>query len=172
MGLDPGSPGSRPGPKAGAKPLSHLGCPDRPDLSEGASTAHTFSLLGSVASGMEIGHRAAWPARQGTRLGAGLDTRTPVRAPGHKHHSCTRGPRDCSRPSSGTSGARGAPHLEVCDPCQQPAEDRRTLLKPLHSRWWFRWRERNKGEKLFCRVRCGYVTTLCGPKGCRSRHFR
>ena len=27
MGLEPGSPGSRPGPKAGAKPLSHLGCP-------------------------------------------------------------------------------------------------------------------------------------------------
>ena len=25
MGLDPGSPGSRPGPKAGAKPLSHPG---------------------------------------------------------------------------------------------------------------------------------------------------
>ena len=27
-GLDPGSPGSRPGLKAGAQPLSHLGCPD------------------------------------------------------------------------------------------------------------------------------------------------
>ena len=27
MGLDPGSPGSRPGPKAGAKPLSHPGIP-------------------------------------------------------------------------------------------------------------------------------------------------
>ena len=26
MGLDPGSPGSRPGLKAGAKPLSHPGC--------------------------------------------------------------------------------------------------------------------------------------------------
>ena len=26
-GLDPGSPGSRPGPKAGAKPLSHPGIP-------------------------------------------------------------------------------------------------------------------------------------------------
>ena len=26
MGLDPGSPGSGPGPKAGAKPLSLLGC--------------------------------------------------------------------------------------------------------------------------------------------------
>ena len=26
-GLDPGSPGSHPGPKAGAKPLSHPGCP-------------------------------------------------------------------------------------------------------------------------------------------------
>ena len=27
MGLDPRSPGSRPGPKAGAKLLSHPGCP-------------------------------------------------------------------------------------------------------------------------------------------------
>ena len=27
VGLDPGSPGSRPGLKADAKPLSHLGCP-------------------------------------------------------------------------------------------------------------------------------------------------
>ena len=26
-GLDPGTPGSRPGPKAGAKPLSHPGIP-------------------------------------------------------------------------------------------------------------------------------------------------
>ena len=27
VGLDPGSPGSRPGPKAGAKPLHHPGIP-------------------------------------------------------------------------------------------------------------------------------------------------
>ena len=27
VGFDPGSPGSRPGPKAGAKPLHHQGCP-------------------------------------------------------------------------------------------------------------------------------------------------
>ena len=27
MGLDPGTPGSRPGPKAGAKPRSHPGIP-------------------------------------------------------------------------------------------------------------------------------------------------
>ena len=27
MGLDPGTPGSRPGPKAGPKPLSHPGIP-------------------------------------------------------------------------------------------------------------------------------------------------
>ena len=30
MGLDPGTPGSRPGPKASAKPLSHPG--DPPDI--------------------------------------------------------------------------------------------------------------------------------------------
>ena len=29
MGFDPGSPGSRPGPKAGAKPLRHPGIPKR-----------------------------------------------------------------------------------------------------------------------------------------------
>ena len=29
VGLDPGSPGSRPGPKAGAKPLRHPGIPRR-----------------------------------------------------------------------------------------------------------------------------------------------
>ena len=28
MGLDPGTPGSCPGPKAGAKPLSHPGIPE------------------------------------------------------------------------------------------------------------------------------------------------
>ena len=28
VGLDPRTPGSHPGPKAGAKPLSHLGCPE------------------------------------------------------------------------------------------------------------------------------------------------
>ena len=32
MGLDPGSPGSGPGPKAGAKPLRHPGIPETLDL--------------------------------------------------------------------------------------------------------------------------------------------
>ena len=32
MGFDPGSPGSRPGPKAGAKPLHHPGIPVLPHL--------------------------------------------------------------------------------------------------------------------------------------------
>ena len=30
VGFDPGSPGSRPGPKAGAKPLRHPGIPNIP----------------------------------------------------------------------------------------------------------------------------------------------
>ena len=30
VGFDPGSPGSRPGPKAGAKPLRHPGIPRSP----------------------------------------------------------------------------------------------------------------------------------------------
>ena len=33
VGLDPGSPGARPGPKAGAKPLSHPGIPENMVLS-------------------------------------------------------------------------------------------------------------------------------------------
>ena len=33
-GLNPRSPGSRPGPKAGAKPLSHPGCPSFLTLNE------------------------------------------------------------------------------------------------------------------------------------------
>ena len=32
MGLDPGTPGSRPGPKAGTKPLSHPGIPMVPSF--------------------------------------------------------------------------------------------------------------------------------------------
>ena len=32
VGFDPGSPGSRPGPKAGAKPLRHPGIPPRVSL--------------------------------------------------------------------------------------------------------------------------------------------
>ena len=32
VGFDPGSPGSRPGPKAGAKPLRHPGIPPCPFL--------------------------------------------------------------------------------------------------------------------------------------------
>ena len=32
VGLDPGSPGSRPGPKAGTKPLHHPGIPDFVEL--------------------------------------------------------------------------------------------------------------------------------------------
>ena len=35
VGFDPGSPGSRPGPKAGAKPLRHPGIPGKACLSIG-----------------------------------------------------------------------------------------------------------------------------------------
>ena len=36
VGLDPGTPGSRPGPKAGVKPLSHPGIPRTCFLSRGS----------------------------------------------------------------------------------------------------------------------------------------
>ena len=41
MGLDPGSPGSCPGPKAGAKPLSHPRIPDPEILILGISPQKT-----------------------------------------------------------------------------------------------------------------------------------
>ena len=50
VGLDPGTPGSHPGPKAGAKPLSHPGIPintfliqimSRPNIAHG--TSHEIS---------------------------------------------------------------------------------------------------------------------------------
>ena len=37
VGLDPGSPGSRPGPKAGAKRLRHPGIPKNPFFKTGYS---------------------------------------------------------------------------------------------------------------------------------------
>ena len=46
MGFDPGSPGSRPGPKAGAKPLRHPGIPKK-----GISDGSSFSGTGSFSNG-------------------------------------------------------------------------------------------------------------------------
>ncbi|CAD7691217.1 unnamed protein product [Nyctereutes procyonoides] len=44
-GLDPGSPGSRPGPKAGAKPLRHPGIPLSKNLTFGAETREEIEPL-------------------------------------------------------------------------------------------------------------------------------
>ena len=44
VGFDPGSPGSCPGPKAGAKPLRHPGIPALKSLSGGAWVAQWLSL--------------------------------------------------------------------------------------------------------------------------------
>ena len=48
LGLDPGTPGLRPGPKAGAKPLSHPGIPK----------ANTFVLL--IVLSNKYGRQAPW----------------------------------------------------------------------------------------------------------------
>ena len=48
VGLDPGTPGSRPGPKAGAKPLSHPGIPVWIFLLKTAGDAKFISYLFSV----------------------------------------------------------------------------------------------------------------------------
>ena len=42
VGFDPGSPGSRPGPKAGAKPLRHPGIPFSRILMESCLTFRSF----------------------------------------------------------------------------------------------------------------------------------
>ena len=52
VGFDPGSPGSRPGPKAGAKPLRHPGIPILYLENPKASTPRLLELIqqfGSVA---------------------------------------------------------------------------------------------------------------------------
>ena len=46
-GLDPGFPGSRPGPKAGAKPLSHPGIPS---LEVSNKVKHTYHMISPSVS--------------------------------------------------------------------------------------------------------------------------
>ena len=72
MGLDPGTPGADPGPKAGAKPLSHPGC-----------SMHIFFYLfekererESMNRGEAEGEGAAGSSLSG-EPDAGLDPRTP-----------------------------------------------------------------------------------------------
>ena len=48
VGFDPGSPGSRPGPKAGAKPLCHPGIPGPPMFLTGFSTIFLPSFDNSL----------------------------------------------------------------------------------------------------------------------------
>ena len=43
VGLDPGSPGSHPGMKAGAKPLSHPGCPCNTDFKSTHGIVSSFT---------------------------------------------------------------------------------------------------------------------------------
>ena len=47
VGFDPGSPGSCPGPKAGAKPLRHPGIPSKAIL-KGNNISSTFIYFSSV----------------------------------------------------------------------------------------------------------------------------
>ena len=49
VGFDPGSPGSRPGPKAGTKPLRHPGIPDANFLS-----LQPHEMAGSSAWGLSF----------------------------------------------------------------------------------------------------------------------
>ena len=50
VGFDPGSPGSRPGPKAGAKPLRHPGIPIREVYDQCSGTLVLFRDLGWAES--------------------------------------------------------------------------------------------------------------------------
>ena len=45
VGFDPGSPGSRPGPKAGTKPLRHPGIPTLLSFSRMFLNLHVFEVL-------------------------------------------------------------------------------------------------------------------------------
>ena len=48
VGLDPRTPGSRPGPKAGAKPLSHPGIPSLGILIQYVTSVAVAITLGSI----------------------------------------------------------------------------------------------------------------------------
>ena len=50
MGLDPGSQGSHPGPKAGAKPLSHPGIPKISFLNLGSGAATVAQWFSAICS--------------------------------------------------------------------------------------------------------------------------
>ena len=52
-GLDPGTPGLCPGPKAGAKPLSHPGIPSKDRLT---GEKHRFFISVSIFTHMETSH--------------------------------------------------------------------------------------------------------------------
>ena len=45
VGFDPGSPGSHPGPKAGAKPLSHPGIPKSNSILELENYFNTYNQI-------------------------------------------------------------------------------------------------------------------------------
>ena len=50
VGFDPGSPGSRPRPKAGAKPLRHLGIPVLGFLISCITVVHNYNLIVLILS--------------------------------------------------------------------------------------------------------------------------
>ena len=86
VGFDPGSPGSRPGPKAGAKPLRHPGIPIWKFLNAVFPMMHQafygFTLVYKNHCRGSLGGAAVW--RLPLAQGAILETqdRIPRRAPG------------------------------------------------------------------------------------------
>ena len=50
VGFDPGSPGSRPGPKTGAKPLRHPGIPVYEDFKSDYPTSHSSTVPRNMLS--------------------------------------------------------------------------------------------------------------------------
>ena len=52
VGFDPGSPGSRPGPKVGARPLCHPGIPNISSFITPSSFTSTFVVTGVLSSGL------------------------------------------------------------------------------------------------------------------------
>ena len=78
MGLDPGTPGSCPGPKAGAKPLRHPGIPDSFIFNK---IFYLFIHERHTDRGRDIGREKQAPCREPD---VGLDPGTPGSCPGLK----------------------------------------------------------------------------------------
>ena len=121
VGFDPGSPGSRPGPKAGAKPLRHPGIPKREvsiaNVFSGPPPCAPFSCSLHLPNGKTCPEmRTTWPAAaDGTRKGRSSplsharDPRTPPAGSSPGAGQGHRGVGDGAGPSVSRPAGWGSP---------------------------------------------------------------